>query len=255
MTEHNIAVFLKQLRKTSGCSANEIVDKLKDFNIDISAKTLYGYESGISMLNADTFVALCKIYKCDNPMDIFNTPSLNADEVSIIEQYRSLDLIGKELVNHTLKVESSRAEALNNLNKQLSEQSATLIDFETISPHYVPYYRKCVSAGPGEWVFDDMVEDQLPVDEETALKADFAVQISGNSMEPEYHDGDIVLISAQGEIETGEIGIFMLNGKSYIKKAGKDGLISLNPAYDLIPVKEDDSFQCIGKVIGKLKVK
>ncbi len=63
MTKQAIASFLKQLRKTSGLSANDVIEKLKKYSIDISAKTLYGYESGLSMLNADAFVSLCRIYK------------------------------------------------------------------------------------------------------------------------------------------------------------------------------------------------
>ena len=41
-----ISGFLKQLRKTSGFSANEVVKELQKYDIDISAKTLYGYEIG-----------------------------------------------------------------------------------------------------------------------------------------------------------------------------------------------------------------
>jgi len=81
VTKQVIANFLKQLRKTSGLSANDVVEKLKNYNIDISAKTLYGYESGLSMLNADAFVSLCRIYKCDNPMDMFGIPSIKPEEI------------------------------------------------------------------------------------------------------------------------------------------------------------------------------
>jgi phage repressor protein C with HTH and peptisase S24 domain len=105
----------------------------------------------------------------------------------------------------------------------------------------------------GEWIFDDMEQGQLEVGSSLLAKnADFAVRISGDSMEPEYHDGEVVLISAQEEVGTGEIGIFILNGSSYIKKAGSDGLVSLNPKYDIIKVRDSDSFRCVGKVVGKL---
>lgn len=108
MSEKIIANFLKQLRKTSGLSANEVVTLLKEYEIDISAKTLYGYESGLSMLNADAFVALCRIYKCDNSMDIFGTPSINSYEQEIIEKYRELDFHGKDMVDTVLEKEYIR---------------------------------------------------------------------------------------------------------------------------------------------------
>ena len=43
--DYNISSVLKQLRKISGYSANDTIEKLKEFNIDISIKTLYGCTS------------------------------------------------------------------------------------------------------------------------------------------------------------------------------------------------------------------
>ena len=60
----------------------------------------------------------------------------------------------------------------------------------------------------------------------------FGVRISGDSMEPEFHDGQIAWVLQQESVANGEIGIFALNGEAYIKKLqnDKDGifLISLN---------------------------
>ncbi len=111
MTKQTIAGFLKQLRRTSGFSANEVTDRLQEYDINISAKTLYGYESGLSMPNADAFVALCKIYRCDNPLALFGTPALKSDELGIIEKYRDLDSHGKEMVDFTLLKEWERSTA------------------------------------------------------------------------------------------------------------------------------------------------
>lgn len=62
-----IASTLKQLRKASRLSAKQAASQLKHYGIDIAPKTLYGYESGLSMPNADVFVALCSIYHCSEP--------------------------------------------------------------------------------------------------------------------------------------------------------------------------------------------
>lgn len=112
MSKQSIANCLKQLRKTSAYSANEIVDMLKDYDVNISAKTLYGYESGLSMPNADVFVALCKLYKCDNPMDIFGGLSLSSEEIALIEKYRTLDPFGQETVTIAVGRESDRTEQI-----------------------------------------------------------------------------------------------------------------------------------------------
>ena len=73
-------------------------------------------------------------------------------------------------------------------------------------------------------------------------------------MEPNYSDGDIVLVKRVDCIDVGEIGIFSKNDKGYIKKRGEDRWISLNPDYEDIYITEDDKFRFFGKVIGKAKV-
>ncbi len=58
------------------------------------------------------------------------------------------------------------------------------------------------------------------------------------------------MIEMAEAIESGEIGIFMVDNESYVKKLGNRELISLNPEYDNIPLTEDS--KCMGRVIGKL---
>ena len=69
-------------------------------------------------------------------------------------------------------------------------------------------------------------------------------------MEPKFHDGDMVLVKEQPTVAPGEIGIFLVDGKGYIKQLGTNCLISLNPDYEDISLHEYDSVYCKGKVIG-----
>lgn len=84
---------------------------------------------------------------------------------------------------------------------------------------------------------------------------DFGVRISGDSMEPEYYNGEIAWIQQKDSICNGEVGIFYLNGDAYIKKLHDepDGLflISLNKKYKPIAIQESDSFKIFGRVVGK----
>ncbi len=98
----NISSVLKQLRTASGLVAKDVADMLKGYGIEISEKTLYGYESGVSMPNANTFVALCLIYKCENPLDIFRGGSVDAEGYAIMEKYRCLDERGKAAVRNVI---------------------------------------------------------------------------------------------------------------------------------------------------------
>ena len=96
---------------------------------------------------------------------------------------------------------------------------------------------------------DEWDEIDIP-DTPEANKADFAVTIFGNSMEPIYHDNDIVLVKIQDRVNIGETGIFVVNGQGYIKQYGGDRLISVNSEYDDIVFTEGDYIKCAGKVIG-----
>ena len=112
-----------------------------------------------------------------------------------------------------------------------------------------------VSAGHGAYISDDY-PDEIEIDANTYPKADFAVQITGDSMEPEYPNGKIVLVHKQTFLENGQIGIFMLNNEGYIKKYHFENgvyiLMSLNSKYKNIALTMSDNFQIVGRVLYTL---
>lgn len=109
------------------------------------------------------------------------------------------------------------------------------------------------SAGTGSFL-DGENYTMLEVGEEVPADADFGIRISGDSMEPQFINGQIVWVHQQETLSTGEIGIFYLDGNAYCKKLKDDAeglfLISLNTKYEPIQVKENDSFKIFGKVVG-----
>lgn len=117
-------------------------------------------------------------------------------------------------------------------------------------------YDMPVSAGVGEFLADaNRIEDiSIPDDPRTA-EADYALRINGDSMEPKYRSGDVILIQTADTVEEGELGVFILDGSGYFKKYGGDRLISLNPKYAPIPLKDFEDVSCCGRVVGKLKRK
>lgn len=107
-----------------------------------------------------------------------------------------------------------------------------------------------VSAGIGEDLFDYEQWDTVDVIETpVSRKADFMLIVDGESMSPKFHDGDYVLVRQQPAVELGQIGIFYIDGKGYIKKYDGDYLISLNPDYDDIYIVDKES-RCFGLVLG-----
>ena len=106
------------------------------------------------------------------------------------------------------------------------------------------------SAGHGVYLGPEAFDTINVMDNELTRRATFCGPVSGDSMEPKYHNGDILLVNADEEVEVGDIGIFTLDGHGYVKKRGYVDLVSLNSAYSPIPL--DDSIRCNGKVIGIL---
>ena len=72
-------------------------------------------------------------------------------------------------------------------------------------------------------------------------------------MEPRYINGQIVWVQQTEELESGEIGIFYLDGNAYCKKldCSRVGtfLVSLNQKYAPIQITKNNSFKIFGKVV------
>ena len=83
----------------------------------------------------------------------------------------------------------------------------------------IPFYRIPASAGTGSWLSDETPVEytNVPKTEITSL-ADFMLEVRGDSMQPKFSDGDRVLVKSSESIYEGEIGVFILNNESYIKK-------------------------------------
>lgn len=117
----------------------------------------------------------------------------------------------------------------------------------------IPLYETPASAGLGMWLNDEIPVEWVTVPRnEKTMKADFLLEVRGDSMQPKFSDGDRVLVKSSQSIYEGEIGVFILNNESYIKKMGRNELISLNPAYNPIKLHEYDDIRCAGKVLGTL---
>lgn len=110
-----------------------------------------------------------------------------------------------------------------------------------------------VSAGRGFDLSGDNEWEEIEIpDTREARKADYALTIQGDSMEPIYYNGDIVLVKKQDAIDIGQVGIFVLDGSGFIKKYNGDRLISLNEKYDDILLEDYSDCRCDGRVIGRV---
>jgi len=118
----------------------------------------------------------------------------------------------------------------------------------------VRIYRNELSAcaGPGTGIGDDAGEPVWLYADSIPMKADEIISVSGDSMEPSYHNGQQVLVRHTKELREGDIGIFVVGDMGYIKEYRKEGLVSHNPAYPVMRFNGEEEVRCIGKVIGIL---
>lgn len=182
--------------------------------------------------------------------DVVNLPSKKNDvtlaEYEHIKKYRGLDDTGRKHIDIIMDWETFRVQ-------QLQKAETTVIDFQShTNGHLVTYYRSA-SAGTGVFILGNEASEQLSIPDTPENRVvDYAIGVSGDSMEPDYHDGDIVLVSQRVEMYHGDVGIFIINNKAYIKEYGETELVSRNPDAPNIQISEYDNIVCMGKVIGKL---
>ena len=84
-------------------------------------------------------------------------------------------------------------------------------------------------------------------------RADYVFNVNGDSMEPDYHTGDLALVEKLGagaSLRYGEIGAFIVGNETYIKQYAEDGLHSLNRKYEVLRFEEDQAVYLIGRVVG-----
>lgn len=157
------------------------------------------------------------------------------------------------------------AENIYNIQKMEEEQeylytgshgSNTIVEFHPKPKSKIlvlPYFRAGVSAGTGIFILGNEAEDdiELPALPEYET-ADFAIDVNGDSMEPDFSHEDIALVQRDAEMHIGDIGVFIVNGDAFIKELGEKELISRNKDYKNIPIHEGDNVVCMGKVIGKV---
>ncbi len=89
--------------------------------------------------------------------------------------------------------------------------------------------RGYVSAGTGEWLDDEIVDE---VSYEGVIpEHDFAVKVNGDSMLPLFEDGQVIFIKSTSDARDGQIIVCQVNNEAFVKKLSGNKLVSLNKKY------------------------
>lgn len=224
---------IKELREKNKLTQQQAAEKL-----NLPLPTYRSYETGAREPGIDVLIKLSELYDVTTDYLLDHKPRLtmlSPSEISHIKKYRTLDPYGKKAVTSVLDIEFERCTYIPEPNRE------ELIE---VSINYAP-----VSAGFGDELedYEQWEKASVPLTPESR-KADFILVVDGDSMEPKFHNGDYILVRKQPAVDIGQIGIFGVDGKGYIKKYGGDKLISLNKKYPDIPL--DDESRCFGLVLG-----
>lgn len=209
--------------------------------VGVGKSTVRKWENGmIENMGRDKIVALSKALDI-SPLDI-----LGIDKPQESTTKQILDSVFSKLE------EPRQDKVVAYAKSELDEQNKVteIADYQ-IEKEY-PYYDDAVSAGTGQYIGTSQRETiTLPVE----FDADYVVPVYGDSMEPEYHDGDYIFIESTVNVSDGEIGVFEYYGDTYVKQLILEDdhayLHSLNKKYKDMLVDADSDFRVLGRVVGR----
>ncbi|BAS46686.1 phage repressor [Staphylococcus schleiferi] len=182
----------------------------------------------------------------------------------VIQRIADVFGVGKSDIDTTYKDENSitsiydkltpprQKRVLDFANEQLNEQNNKVLHINShnvISEEVAVY--GYASAGTGETLIDGVefttqYNGNIP-------NHDFALQVNGDSMEPLFEDKEIIFIDKTKQINSGQIGIFVIDGEAYLKKVfiNEEGirLVSLNSKYPDLHFDSSHDIKVAGKVI------
>lgn len=235
-------------RNQAGLSLAKFSTLLEDFGVSVSAAAISKWEVGKSVPSAYQLLAVTQALHTDEDFSYFmkngSNPELNAEGMKKLVDYKT-DLIASG------RYKPARA---NNIIRFIE----------------MPVSDLAVSAGTGVFLDEGNFEMVSFPEASVPQGADFGLRVSGDSMEPVYHNGQIVWVQQCERVGVGEVGIFIYDGDGYIKlydeqepdESVRDSftdsygnvhmqpvMISYNQKYDPRVVSADAGFQVVGRVL------
>ena len=215
---------LKARRKELKLTQKDIADQL-----GISYQAYSAWERGIKEPSKEKVNRLEQLLKVSKGY---------FTEIEIVRLYNTLSNKGKNQV-----VEYARDLVQKEKTRQVMSVSEKLYEYHV--------YEK-MSAGIGASVYDDQNYDTVYFNEE--LAHDFASWVSGDSMEPKYHNGSVALIRETGFDYDGAVYAVVCNNQTYLKRVYREEeglrLVSINPKYKDIFITYDEDPRVVGIIVG-----
>lgn len=215
---------------------------------NIPASTLTGYVKGTSLPIPEN------VQKIADFFDLFKSdidPRFKDIHVQQIKIPNSP--LAQKITETVVQLHTPRKQkVLEYANQELLEQNnKKIVELRDESLYEYKVFEK-LSAGSGFSYFGDGSYDVVLHNEK--LDHDFASWIFGDSMEPTYLNGEVVLIKQTGYDYDGAIYAVEWDGQTYVKKVYKEEkglrLVSINKKYSDKFAPYDEEPRIIGKIVG-----
>lgn len=237
----------KALRKAKNLKQSEFAEQ---FNIPPT--TYSGYEKGTSEPKLQFFIDVSDKYEVTIDYLFGQTDDMHGTKYggksALDEKYAALDAHGRHVVDVVMDAEAERV---------ATPKQAEIIDYGTIR-----HYLYSPAAGRDGMISGQDYED-IPRTADTPRCASYCLTVSGDSMEPYIHDGQMIYVSEDVALADMEVGVFAYQGGIYVKQyaPSMDGsvyLLSANPKREAanltIPRESVQDLYYLGKVIMKKKL-
>ena len=237
----NVGERIKQRRKDLKMSADELAT-----SVGVSRSTIFRYEKGdIEKVGPDV------LKKIADKLIVSPADLMGWDDTPIQELKIPTSPLVQKITEKAVKLTAPRKQkVLDFTENQLREQSNKVISLEENLFEYKVYEK--LSAGTGFSYFNDGNYDTVFYDKD--LDHDFASWVFGDSMEPKYMNGEVVLVKETGFDYDGAVYAVDWDGQTYIKKVykEKDGLrlVSINSKYKDKFAPFEENPRIIGKIVG-----
>ena len=226
-----IGSVISERRKELGMNQSELAARLAAMDTAVTNQAVSKWENGSTMPNAKQFLALCDVLEIDDIRACFS-----------LKAHGLLSGLDKE----------GRLKAMDYIQLLKDSGRYSVAEEKIVPLRRLPLYALPVSAGTGQFL-DSEDYEMVEVGREVPESVNFGVTVSGDSMEPEFMNGQTVWVRQQRSLMTGEIGIFLYDGNAYLKQlVAKDGslaLHSLNPEYKDIIISPELPLRVLGKVM------
>ncbi len=229
----NLGDIICSYRKKKGLSQRDFAAALSKRGVKVTNQAVSKWESGASLPNAVQFLIICDILDIIDISGAFSNRSydflngLSGDGKRLVVEYAAM-LLDSGLYD----------------DPALGTPRGTKI-------RTLPVYDLESAAGKDRLL--DLTDYVLMrVGNEVPLSANFGVVIHGDSMGPDFHDGETVWIHQQAKLEHADVGVFTYEGTTYFKRlrdrVGGTRLQSIDSTYPDIIVSSPEAMVTLGKV-------